>query len=344
MKNQTTNQPRVNFDYIKKNPLRVYTTPQPTTKAESTKADTTAHLTALMEKRNELVKALEQFPNLNELTESKTAIIDELCETIAQISVYKTLSKLSDSPKDITTSGTEMCEKLYKSFTIDMVIYRTKDTTQNYSDAFDLFNLAYMQVWEYLNTTVPLTLDDTVLTIVNKSGAEKNYTIFQSACKSIREYIHSWSKSDQYKKLHYIIGIADNGDIMTSSKRPTDKLEDITDEQKTAFFTAHNLTAREQEILQFYIKGEKPETIAELLNLNLRMVQRDIKTAKAKFPTAQAYAELKTAENAEKLAKAKAEKNPTDSIYQRAYAQAQERTATAYENWKKAFKEENRRK
>lgn len=344
MLNQTTNR----YTVARKDLVKTFDKPTATataqTKAESTKEETTARLTALMDKRNELLTALEQFPNLEELTTARAETINTLCETIAQISVYKTLLKLSDSPKDITTSGAEKCAEMYRQFSIDMAIYRHKDTTQNYSDAFDLFNLAYIQVWEYLHTTAPLTLDDTVLTITNKSGAEKNYTIFQTACKSIREYIHSWSKTDNFKKLHYIVGIADNGEIVTSSKRPLDKLEDISQSTKAEFFNRYGLTAREQDIMSLYIKGDGAETIATLLNLNLRMVQRDIKTAKAKFKTASAYAEYITAQNAEKLARAKAEKNPTDSLYQRIWKQAENRTAQALQEWKKAFKEENRQR
>ena len=322
------------------------------TAPKAEKQTTTERLADLMSHRNELLQAVEMLHALKtngttnraieHATQRLPQVVHELAETIAQIAVYKTLDRLSDSPKDITTSGVEMCEKLRKSFSVDMMIYRHNDTTQNYSDAFDLFNIAYMQVWQYLNTPAPLALDDIVLTEVKKNGNEKNYTIFQTACKSIREYIHSWSKGDQYKKLHYIIGIADNGQAVTSSKRPTDKLEDITDQQKTAFFTAHGLTAREQEIISLYIKGEKAETIATLLNLNLRMVQRDIKNAKSKFTTANAYAEYITARNAEKIARAKAVKNPTDSTYQRIWKATEERTAKAYTEWKNAFKKENR--
>lgn len=362
MKNQTTNQTATNrTDLLQKvAKLRFVTAHKVTTQAPTTstaqdqKQNTTDHLNELMNHRNNLLTALEMvhdiktapYTNMAEqmAKEKFETIVHELCETIAQISVYKTLLKLSDSPKDISTSGAETCFKLYRSFSQDMAIYHHKDTTQTYSDAFDLFNIAYMQIWEYLHTTAPLTLDDTVLTVVKKNGDEKNYTIFQTACKSIREYIHSWSKSDNFKKLHYIVGIADNGEMVTSSKRPQDELTDIDQTTKTAFFEKYGLTAREQEILNLYIKGEKAETIATLLNLNLRMVQRDIKTAKSKFKTANAYAEYITATNAEKLARAKAEKHPNDSIYQTVYTQAQERTAKALQEWKKAFREENRTK
>ena len=313
-------------------------------KAPQPKPNTTAHLQDLMNQRNELLQALDLFTRKPHLKADLEQTVHELCETIAQIAVYKTLFKLSDSPKDISTSGAEMCEKLYKAFSQDMAIYRNKDTTSNYSDAFDLFSLAYVTIWQYLHTDHPLTLDDIVLTIPKKNGDEKNYTLFQTACKSIREYIHGWSNTDPYKKLYYVIGITDNGQQVTTSKRPKDDLSDLDPKTITAFFTRHGLTAREQEIICLYIDGETAEQIAESLNLNLRMVQRDIKSAKAKFPTAQAYAELKTAENAERLAKAKALKNPTDSTYQKIWKQAEQRTATATEQWKKAFKEENRNK
>ena len=311
-------------------------------KTNQTTNNTNNNLNELINKRNELIKALEQHPNLTELTELKNRTINELCDTLAQISVYKTLFKLSDASKDISKSGADMCARLYRSFADDMRIYRTNDTNCNYSDAMDLYNIAYMQIWEYLHVSAPLTLSDTVLTVTNKSGNEKNYTIFQTACKSIREYIRTWSKSDNYKKIRYLIGYTENGEQVTTSKRPKDDINDINTDTIKSFFNRHNLTTREQEILSLYIKGENTDTIATLLNLNIRTIQRDIKTAKAKFITASAYAELITAQNAEKLAKAKADKNPADTIYQSIYIKAQERTAEALTEWKKAFTTDNR--
>lgn len=309
------------------------------TTTTNTRQTTTDHLNELMQHRNELLKALEQTDIVKPMFDS---IVHDLCETIAQISVYKTLLKLSDSPKDISKSGSDMCAKLYRQFTFDMITYRHNDTTATYSDAFDLFNIAYMQVWEYLHTSAPLTLADTVETKVLKNGTEKNYTIFQTACKSIREYINGWSKSDNFKKLHYII-FDDMGNSTTTSKRPQDNLSDIDESTKTAFFNKYGLTAQQQEILSLYIRGEKADTISTLLNIPLRTVQDNLKKAKAKFTTASTYAEYITATNAEKVAKAKAEKNPTDSIYQIVYTKAQERTAKAFKEWKTAFYNDNKR-
>ena len=335
--NQTTTTNRKPIAEIKKS-IKTFDT---ATAPQDTKQDTTNHLTELANRRNELLKALE---HTDIVKEQFNQTVNELCETMAQIAVYKTLFKLSDSAKDISTSGAKMCEKLYKDFTTDMVTYRTNDTTANYSDAMDLFNLAYMDIWQYLNGSAPLDLDTTVHTKVLKNGTEKNYTLFQYACKSIRESIHSWSKSDGYKKLHYVIGVADNGEMVTSSKRPTDKLTDIDQTTKTAFFTKYGLTAQQQEIMYLVIKGEKADTIALLLNMPLRTVQDNIKKAKAKFTTASAYAEYITAKNAEKTAQAKAEKYSTDTVYQDIYRKAQDRTAKALTDWQKVFAKENRRK
>jgi hypothetical protein len=304
--------------------------------------ETTARLNELMNSRNALIKALSTTNLVKPMFEK---IVHELCETIAQISVYKTLLKLSDSPTNqIYVGAQEKCMEMYKSFTFDMITYRHNDTTQTYSDAMDLFNIAYMEVWQYLHTSAPLTLDDTVETKVLKNGTEKNYTIFQTACKSVREYIHGWSKTDQYKKLHYIVGIADNGEMVTTSKRPADSLTDIDETTKTAFFKKYGLTAQEQEIISLLIRGEDMPTIAKLLNIPTVTAYKQTAKAKAKFATAQAYAEYITAQNAEKLAKAKAEKHPTDSVYQITYTKAQERTATAYKAWKTAFYAEKKNK
>lgn len=249
----------------------------------NTKQATTDRLTALMEKRNNILKSLETLPAFRPLENYKSAIVNDLCETVAQIAVYKTLLRLSDGAKDIGTNGAKMCEKLYQEFVFDMVIYRTKDYSKPYSDAFDLFILAYTQVWQYLKGNAPLSLDDTVLTIVNKSGKEKNYTIFQTACKSIREYIRSWSTTDGYKKLHYLIGYTENGKAITTRKKPQDDLTDIEQEQKTAFLNRYKLTAQQQEIMLLVIDGKKPLEISTTLNIPLRTVQDNIKKAKAKI-------------------------------------------------------------
>ena len=300
----------------------------------TTKQATTDRLTELMHLRNELLKALESTALVKPLFDNT---INDLCETIAQISVYKTLLKLSDSPKDISTSGSEMCSKLYRTFSDDMRIYRTKDTTQNYSDAFDLYQIAYVEIWQYLNSSAPLTLADTVRTETLKNGNEKNYTIFQTACKEIRSYIHSWSKSDNFKKLHYLIGYTDKGEQVTTSKRPQDDVTDITEQDRKKTFNKYGLTAQQQDIISLVIRGEKAETIATLLNMPLRTVQDNIKKAKAKFTTANAYAEYITAKNAEKIARAKAEKHESDRLYLDLYAKAKDRTEKAKANWKTAF-------
>lgn len=339
--NQTTKTNRTATEMLKA--IKTFDTPKATAQAPNkstdTKQKTTDHLTELMNRRNDLIKALESSELVKPIFDN---LVNDLCETIAQISVYKTLLKLSDSPKDITESGSKKCFEMYRSFSDDMRIYKHQDTESAYSDAFDLFQIAFVQVWEYLHTTAPLTLSDTVETKVLKNGTEKNYTIFQTACKSIREYINSWSKTDNYKKLHYIIGIADNGDIVASSKRPTDTLSDIDQATKTAFFTKYGLTAQQQEITALLMRGEKADTISKLLNIPLRTVQDNIKKAKAKFTTAQAYAEYITAKNAEKLAKAKAEKNESDPLYKDIYTKAQDRTAKAYTEWQTAYHKNNR--
>lgn len=305
------------------------------TNTTNTRQETTNRLTALMEKRNDLIKALDINADYFRTDLDKT--VHELCETVAQIATYKTLLKLSDGAKDITQSGADMCERLYRSFALDMHIYRTNDISEIYSDAFDLFEIAYFEIWQYLKSTAPLTLNDTVYTKVLKNGTEKNYTIFQTACKEIREYIHSWSKTDNYKTLHYVVGFTDNGEQVTTSKRPQDDMQGITEQDKKKLFSKYGLTAQQQDIMHLVINGEKADTISTLLNIPLRTVQDNIKKAKAKFVVASAYAEYITAKNAEKTARAKAEKHNTDKVYLTIYAKAQERTAKALAEWKKAF-------
>lgn len=309
-----------------------------TTATANRREETKNRLNDLVSKRNALVNALEISVDIFKPQFNKT--VEELCETVAQIATYKTLLKLSDGAKDITQSGADMCTNMLYSFPIDMHIYRTGDLTAIYSDAMDIYHTAYFEIWQVLKNAVPLSLDDTVYTRALKNGDEKNYTVFQLACKSIREYIHTWSKSQDFKKLHYIIGFTDNGEQVTTSKRPQDDLTDIDDNDRKKLFNKYGLTAQQQDIISLVINGEKADTISTLLNIPLRTVQDNIKKAKAKFVVASAYAEYITAKNAEKTARAKAEKHETDKLYQSIYAKAQERTARALQEWKTAFYKE----
>lgn len=300
----------------------------------NTKQATTERLNTLCEKRNALLLALEQSQTV---AEDFRATAHELAETIAQIATYKTLLKLSDGAKDITTSGAEQCEKMLLAFPHDLRVYHNGDYTAIYSDAMDLFSVAYLELWQYFSALVPLALTDTVYTRVLKNGTEKDYTLFQVACKSIREYIHSWSGKDDFKRLHYCIGFTDDGKQVTTSTRPQDDLQGITDNDRARLFSKYGLTAQQQDIIALVINGESAESIARLLGIPLRTVQDNIKKAKARFITASAYAELCTARNAEKVAKAKAEKHADNGLYLRIYEKAQERTAQALTAWRSAF-------
>ena len=300
----------------------------------NTKQATKNRLEELAEKRNALLHAL---------TVSQTvkidfnATVEELCSTVAQIATYKTLNRLADGAKDIGQSGADICLKMLRQFPLDMVIYRTNNLQEIYSDAMDIYHTAYLEVWQILHRQTPLNLDDTVLTIVQKNGNEKNYTIFQTACKSIRDYIRSWSSRDDFKKLQYVIGFAENGEQVTTSHKPKDDLQGIEEEHYTAFFNKYGLTDKQATICHLLINGETPQSIASALNIPLRTAQDQIKKIKAKFATASAYAEYITAKNAEKIAKAKAEKHREDKVYLSIYEQAQKRTAAALTTWKNLF-------
>lgn len=318
-----------------------------TNTATDHRTETANRLADLMSKRNELLASLEDLtaskcPHIvQDLTEDKRKTVHTLCETIAQISVYKTLLLLTDKQKGLTTNEATLCEKMFLSFPHDVRRYTYGDISDIYTDAFDLFEVAYMTIWQYLNTTAPLTLDDIVLTIPKKNGDEKNYTLFQTACKSIRDYIHSWSKTDPYKRLHYCIGITEDGKQVTTDKRPEDDLTDISTEDRIAFFDKYGLTALEQETARLLIDGETAESIAELLGIPPRTARHRVQATRAKFATASLYAEYITARNAEKIAKAKAEKHETDRFYLDIYTKAQERTARALTEWQTAFHKAN---
>lgn len=305
----------------------------------NTKQATRDRLNGLAEKRNALLSALEKSATIRPVFE-QTA--HELCDTMAQIATYKTLLKLSDGAKDITQKGADMCAEMLRAFPFDLRIWKTGDTSANYSDAMDIYSTAYGELWQIFNTSAPLTLTDTVYTKVLKNGNEKNYTAFQMACKGIREYIHSWSKSQDFKRIRYIIGYTDNGEEITSAQKPVDDLTDITDTDRARLFNKYGLTADERKTAVLMINGEKPNTIAVLLNISPRTARERVQKVKAKFATANLYAEYITAKNAEKVARAKAEKHTADRLYLELYEQAKKRTQKARDEWARAFHRANK--
>ena len=163
--------------------------PKQKTRAER-QEETRTRLAELTEKRNALLTALKQSQTVRkEFAET----VHTLCETVAQISVYKTLNLLVDAETE--SENVRKCEEMLFSFSNDMRLYRTANEIENYSDAMDLFIIAYMEIWQFLSTSAPLTLADTVRTKVLKNGTEKNsYAIF---CK--KKLLNK-----QNKKLNYL--------------------------------------------------------------------------------------------------------------------------------------------
>lgn len=305
--------------------------------ASTTREDTRARLEQLQERRNALALALTQSATVRaDFRESAHA----LCETVAQIAVYKTLLFLYDSPNSLSNNASEKCGELLREFPHDIRTYQNNESNasdRTFSDAFDLFKEAYVMLWGYLSAPVPLTLADTVRTHEKQDGTLKEYNLFNVASQSVREYINAQSRRDDFKRIQYFLGYTEEGKQITTGKRPKTDTSTITDEERAQFARKYNLTAREQEVIFLVAKGESAQTISALLNIDRKTAERTILNAKKKFPIAYAYDELRNARNAQKVAERKAKENAQDKLYQEILANATNRTKCAHMAYRKAL-------
>ena len=301
----------------------------------------------LMEKRNAIITALAisdlMLDDFNEINAT-------ICDKMSVLAVKKKLEFLQNNNSHLPSSSLEVIDELINTLFFDISTMHHWKLDENFGDNIPLYDIAYVTIYKYLEKRLQFNFNDIVLTYTT-SKSEHNYNIYQSAKKAVEDDIHSWSTTKGYdlKKLGIIIGYDDNdNEIITSDKRKIreyrkanpDTLEDIPQSTKTAFFNRYGLTAKQQEIMLLYIKGENTKSIANLLNLSERTVREHLQLATAKFKTASLYEEYLSAKASEEYAKAKAEKHETDKQYQGIYNQAQERTKTAYVKWKKAFRED----
>lgn len=312
-----------------------------TTTTKKTTFNPWTDLVNLMNYRNELVSLVACISRprprtLAELEEVNATI----CDRMSLLAVRKTLEFLQDNPVNISSNGLEVIDKMLRTFYLDFATLRTWNLTEIFGDTIPLYDLAYVTINEYLTKLVPLTITDTVYTTTLKNGKEKNYTLYQYAQKIIKEDIRAWNSTNgaELKKIRYLMGYTEDGKQITSTKRPLDELADITSKEKADFLKSYGLTAREQKIL-YLNKFERvsEEDIAILLNLSKVTVYQTIARAKAKFATANAYAELVTARNAEKRALADKENNAHLPYYAIRYEEAKARTEKALKVWRGEF-------
>lgn len=270
---------------------------------QTTKATTKEKLTALFNERNRIIKWLDY--NKNELSQSKDfeQVNFEIMQTISEIATYKTLVFLqtNNATKNTATENTEtdrnehgttntygydMSVKLLKTLYTDLAIFRNPNNlTDIFTDTADLIQESNAILTPYFIAPIPLNIDDVLYTKVLKNGNVRNYTAFQLSCKAIRKYITE-QQQKQFKKISYVVGIADNGEQVTTTKRPKNDISGITATQRKYFIMSYNLTAIEQTAILNKLNGLSTTEQAEKMQVSKRTIERALKSAKEKISKA----------------------------------------------------------
>lgn len=251
--------------------------------------ETRKALQELMQERNNLIQnGLAQDPALEKINA-------ELLQTISEIATRKTLVFLqannatngtaTESTDNGTTNtrGYNMSVQLLNTLYHDIQLLHNPDLSPDtLTDSADLIQESIKALTPFFCSPIAFSLDDTIYTKVLKNGTEKNYTAFQFACKSIREYITAQDKR-QYKKLSYIVGYTDNGTEILTTKKPKNDITDIDNEKRTAFLNRYRLTDTEQTALANLLNGKSTTETADQLQVSKRTIERALKSAREKI-------------------------------------------------------------
>ena len=290
--------------------------------------------------RNAIIQELKRNPNSSYLNNRFTALNTSILQSVAEIATYKTLSLLMANNASnntatatadngtLTTYGYNMSVKLLKTFNRDKKVLRNlalnvtspengkKSNAAILSDCADVIQECITALLPFYKLKIALNLSTVIHTKVCQNGNEKNYNVFQFACKSIRAYVNA-QQQKQYKKQYYITGYTDSGSEVLDTKRPKTDLSVMDDDQKIEFLEQFStLTTQEHNVLLYFVKGYKLEQIAIELNLTYDNIRKIMSRAKAKLPKPrQATATAKASKPTEQKPKQKSYNVPCNIDY-----------------------------
>lgn len=290
----------------------------------------------LMEKRNALALALIVSDTVQD---DFNIVVADLCDKLAFLSVKKALEFRQSNNQNLPSSALAKIDSLLSTIYFEYSVFKYWKLDETFGDNIPLYDIAYTTAYTFLNKPIQLNFDDIVFTKTLKNGREINRNLYQHIKQQVFDDIHNWSISatENYKTLHYVTGITDEGKQVTTSKRPQDDLTDIDETAKKQFCKKYNLTAREQETILLFIQKKTVQEIAIELNITDVTAYQTLDRAKKKFTTASAYEELCTARASEKAFKSRANKDGATATDILKYERAKDRTATAFEKWKAEF-------
>ena len=126
-------------------------------------------------------------------------LIERICTENAKKAACGTLKRIAQ------TSGNKLMYQLRNAVQNDFTITENPNehnAHQTISDAMDIFQTAYIYLWEMLYHKNYGT--DSIITKTLKNGKEKSRTVYQWACIEVRKYIYSQKNLESNSKYTYI--------------------------------------------------------------------------------------------------------------------------------------------
>lgn len=167
----------------------------------------------------------------------------------------------------------------------------------NISDGYDLFLIAYSYLLEQYNSNKSF---DDIITITLKSGKTKDLTIFQNACRLVRQEIYK--HSDNNKSNYLYISDFSQVDEDGNTEQFTDtcdrlirinKYYDISnyEDYNTTTEILQNITLskRDRDILHKRLQGVSVSTIADIYGVSHQAISKAL--ARIQKATADKYPE-----------------------------------------------------
>ena len=204
----------------------------------------------------------------NNTTNNNTITLKEV-ETTARQCTLATLKRIYSASAE---------QKIYQLYLGLIKDFNTLDNGKqdNITDGYDLFLTAYSYLLEQYNDNKSF---DDIITISLKNGNTKELTIFQNACRLVRQeiYKHSDNNKSNYLYINDFSQVDEDGNIeqftdtcdrliRVNKYYDIDNYEDYN--TTTEMLQNITLTKRDRDILHKRLQGVSVSKIAEIYGIN----------------------------------------------------------------------------
>ncbi|MBQ1998768.1 MAG: hypothetical protein II220_04710 [Spirochaetales bacterium] len=222
-------------------------------------------------------------------TNNNTITLKEV-ETTARQAALATLKRI------YCASGEQKIYQLYLGLIQD---FNTIDNnkTNNITDGYDLFLTAYSYLLEQYNNNKSM---DDIITISLKNGTTKDLTVFQNACRLVRQeiYKHSDNNKSNYLYINDFSQVDEDGNIeqfadtcdrliRVNKYYNIDNYEDYN--TTTEMLQNITLSKRDRDILNKRLQGVSVSEIADIYGVSHQAISKAL--ARIQKATADKYPE-----------------------------------------------------